>query len=65
MSVIFFENVRNLMQIRKMQKKLQKKCFVFDINASEFLHSIVPTNKGILVIRSQCVKKTTKEFSRL
>ena len=26
------------------------------------LHSIVSTNKGILVIRSQCVKKTTKNF---
>ena len=28
------------------------------------VHSIVSTNKGILAIRSQCVKKTTKEFSR-
>ena len=26
---------------------------------------IVSTNKGILVIRSECVKKTTKEVSRL
>ena len=26
------------------------------------VHSIVSTNNGILVIRSQCVKKTTKEF---
>ena len=58
-----FENVRNLMQIRKMLKKIEKKRFVFEINASEFLHSIVSTNKGILVISSQCVKKTTKEFS--
>ena len=28
------------------------------------VHSIVSTNKGILVIRSECVKKTTKELSR-
>ena len=28
------------------------------------VHSIVSTNNGILVIRSECVKKTTKEFSR-
>ena len=26
-------------------------------------HSIVSNNKGILVIRSECVKKTTKESS--
>ena len=31
----FFENVRNLMQIRKIQKKIEKKSFVFEINASE------------------------------
>ena len=31
----FFENVQNLMQIRKPQKKIQKKCFVFGINASK------------------------------
>ena len=31
----FFENVRNLMQIRKMQKKIEKKCFVFEIKSSE------------------------------
>ena len=30
-----------------------------------YVHSIVSTNNGILVIRSECVKKTTKEFSRL
>ena len=29
------------------------------------VHSIVSTNKGILVIRSECVKKTTKEVARL
>ena len=57
-----FENVRNLMQIRKMLKKIQKKRFVFEINASEFLHSIVSTNKGIRVISSQCVKKRSEEF---
>ena len=27
------------------------------------VHSIVCTNNGILVIRSECVKKTTKEVS--
>ena len=32
----FFENVWNLMQIRKMQKKNQKKFFVFEINAPQF-----------------------------
>ena len=31
----FFQNVQNLMQIWKMQKKIQKKSFVFEINASE------------------------------
>ena len=31
----FFENVKNLMQIWKMQKKIQKKSFVFEISASE------------------------------
>ena len=31
----FFKNVRKLMQIRKMQKKIQKESFVFEINASE------------------------------
>ena len=34
MRVIFFENVRKLKEIRKMQKKIEKKSFVFDINAS-------------------------------
>ena len=53
------------MQILKMQKKIQKKFFVFEINASELCESIVSTNQGILVFRSECVKKTTKEFSRL
>ena len=31
----FFENIRNLMQIRKTQKKIQKKWLLFEINASE------------------------------
>ena len=31
----FFENIRNLMQIGKTQKKIQKKCFVLVIKASE------------------------------
>ena len=35
MVIFFFENVRNLMQIRETPKKIQKKFFVFDINASE------------------------------
>ena len=29
------------MQIRKSQKKLQKKCFVFEIKASELLNSLL------------------------
>ena len=31
----FLENVWNLMQIWKMEKKILKKCYVFEINASE------------------------------
>ena len=34
-NVLENENVRNLMQIRKMQRKSEKKSFVFCINASE------------------------------
>ena len=32
---LFFENVRNLMQIRKTEKKIEENCFVFEINASQ------------------------------
>ena len=53
------------MQIQKMQKKIQKNFFVFEINASELFTFNFSTNKGILVICSECVKKRTKEFSRL
>ena len=35
MRVIFLENVRKLKEIRKMEKKIQKKSFVLEINASE------------------------------
>ena len=31
----FFENVRNLMQIRKTKKKIEEKCFLFEIKAFE------------------------------
>ena len=48
-----------------MQQKIEKKFFVFEINASELFAFNFSTNKGILVIRSECVKKRTKEFSRL
>ena len=34
---IFFENVLNLMQILEMQKKMDKKVFVFEIIASELV----------------------------
>ena len=34
---LFFENVLNLMQISKMQDKIDKKFFVFEIIASEFV----------------------------
>ena len=34
---LFFENVLNLMQISKMQKKMDKKLFVFEIIASELV----------------------------
>ena len=43
--------------------KIPKKCFIFEINASGFFHSLVSTNKGILVIGSQCVKKRSEEVS--
>ena len=48
-----------------MQKKIKKNFFVFEINTSELFAFNFSTNKGILVIRSECVKKRTKEFSRL
>ena len=32
---LFFENVQNLMQISKMQEKIEKKLFFFEIIASE------------------------------
>ena len=35
MSVLFFWNFVNLIQIGKMQKKIDKKYFVFEISASE------------------------------
>ena len=38
----FFENVRNLIQIRKMRKKIQAKCFVFEIKASELFAFTCP-----------------------
>ena len=34
---LFFENVPNLMQISKMQEKIEKKFFVFEIIASELV----------------------------
>ena len=34
---LFFENVQNLMQISKMQEKIEKQLFVFEIMASELL----------------------------
>ena len=34
---LFFENVQNLMQISKMQEKIEKKLFVFEIIASELV----------------------------
>ena len=34
---LFFENVLNLMQISKMQEKIDKKIFVFEIIASELV----------------------------
>ena len=34
---LFFENVLNLMQISKMQKKSQKKLFVLEVIASELV----------------------------
>ena len=34
---LFFENVLNLMQISKMQEKIEKKLFVFEIISSELV----------------------------
>ena len=34
---LFFENVQNLMQISKMQEKIEKKHFDFEIIASELV----------------------------
>ena len=48
-----------------MQKKIGKIFWFLRQMHLNCVHSIVSTNKGILVIRSECVKKTTKEFSRL
>ena len=38
----FFENVRNLMKIRKTKKKIKEKCFVFEIKASELFAFTCP-----------------------
>ena len=35
--MFFFENIQDLIQISKMSPEIQKKCFVFDIIASEFV----------------------------
>ena len=35
--IFFFANVENLMKISKMQEKIEKKLFVFEINASELV----------------------------
>ena len=34
---LFFENVQNLMQISKMQEKIEKKLFVFEMISSELV----------------------------
>ena len=34
---LFVENVQNLMQISKMEKKIEKKLFVFEIISSELV----------------------------
>ena len=45
-----------------MHKTIQKKFFLFQINASEFKHWIVSTKKRILVIGSRCVNKQSPDF---
>ena len=35
--IFFFSDVENLMEISKMQEKIQKKLFVFEIIASELV----------------------------
>ena len=35
MRVMFFENVQNLIETSKMEKKIEKKFFLLEINASE------------------------------
>ena len=35
--IFFYENVQNLGEISKMQQKIEKKLFVFKINASELV----------------------------
>ena len=35
MRVMFFENVQNLIDTSKMEKKIEKKFFLLEINASE------------------------------
>ena len=37
MRVIFFENVENVREISKMQRKIEKKYFVFEIILSELV----------------------------
>ena len=47
------------------QKKFRKNLFFLRQMHLNCVTAIVSTNKGMLVIRSQCVKKTAKKFSRL
>ena len=49
------------MQIGKTEKKFRKKLSFLRQMHLNILHSLVSTNKGILVIRSQCVKKRSEE----
>ena len=48
-----------------MQKEIEKNILFLREMHLNCVHSIVSTNNGILVIRSESVKKTTKEVSRL
>ena len=63
MRVVFVRKCSKFNADSKNALKIAEKLFIFEINASEFFDSLVSTNKGTLVIGSQCVKKRSEEVS--
>ena len=59
---LFFENVRNLMQIRKTPKKFERNCFVFKINASELFPFTSLLLREYVSLSVNVLRKSLKNF---